>query len=142
MQIDTVVGRWQGDYWWDGADRPKVGFLLVLRRALIGKSRFSGSVRDSLENGMPGEGQVWGKLTDGRLTFTKKMPGHYLIFPDGRLVKVNGTHSLIHYEGDWFADHQEFRGRWSIDAPTYEPGDIINTGFWAARKEITVLHKS
>jgi hypothetical protein len=143
MQFDALIGRWQGQYWWDSGrwqgeywwysrDRPQVAFLLVLHRTWVEKGDFIGSVRDNLDNGMPGDGLIWGTMTDGRLIFTKKMPVKYSRGENGSSIKGVGPHPLIHYDGYWFDADQEFRGSWHMDVPRHVS---FNTGFWIARKE-------
>jgi hypothetical protein len=121
MQFDALSGRWQGRYWHDWGVAPGgVPFQLILREAVIGRHQFVGTVRDDPGNGMPGEGEIDGILIDGQISFVKRMPVTYRHLYDqntgqaGPLIEGEGAHLSIHYVGDWFPLHQEFRGTWFI----------------------------
>jgi hypothetical protein len=103
----------------------------------MGQDRFVGTVRDDPLNGMPGDGEIDGTLIGSSISFIKRMPVTYsrVYYDDnvtrGPLIAGIGPHPIIHYVGDWFPAHHEFRGTWVISID-----NRLTMGFWKANKEV------
>jgi hypothetical protein len=84
-QSIDISGLWKGSYFYDQggigpSDGLGVGFELRLRQVWWQRAfgRFSGTVRDDPDRGMPGEGRVDGSAREGAIRITKRMPFMYL----------------------------------------------------------------
>jgi hypothetical protein len=133
-----VGGRWLGEYRYDGKPGVYVavspsGFTLELEEAGFGF--FSGKVQDDPKTGMPDLGRIRGWRGWSKIFFVKRMPVRtvHSVDPETgelseRIQDPRRRHPAILYNGRWYAEAGELRGKWRI----LRSG---TTGIWFARRE-------
>lgn len=149
-----VTGRWRGVYSYDATERipglRPVPFMLILDQGWLG--RFTGTVVDDADLGMPGTGAISGRVSYPHIEFTKQMPVAYVRTLDGRKITlreyvIEHEHPCEHdvpakpvlYRGE-FSDAEHVDGTWIIPAgPIPLPGGRAmrgaeSTGKWTLEK--------
>jgi len=104
-----------------------VSFTLELKDGWFGI--FSGTVQDDPKEGMPGRGNIRGKVTGMEVEFTKRMPVAYVRTPTGQmernvslrkygvsLEEEAAEHPPIFYHGRYLPDQDSIAGEWRIPA--------------------------
>ncbi|MCW1926186.1 hypothetical protein OKA05_26750 [Luteolibacter arcticus] len=93
-----------------------MGFELHLRQSWVQRviGRFSGTVTDEPQRGMPGIGQITGGFRGQSIRFTKRMPVSYIV-QEGRSISVRQWLCELGYDPGRDIPHQPvlYRGRFS-----------------------------
>src|SRR6266850_1894551 len=127
-RLKKVTGTWHGTYSYDPVEhipkREPVPFTLELKQGWFG--RFTGTVTDHGQHGMPGIGIVKGYFSFPRIKFTKQMPVSYVATTDGRSITIREylieqghtcerdvPHTPIYYAGE-FSSSNRAQGEWII----------------------------
>lgn len=136
-RLKKVTGTWHGTYGYAPVEhipkREPVPFTLELKQGWFG--RFTGTVTDHGQHGMPGIGSVEGYFSFPRIEFTKQMPVCYVATTDGRSITMREhlieqghscerdvLHMPIFYEGE-FSSSSRAQGTWIIRAGPVSLGD-------------------
>jgi hypothetical protein len=154
--LRKVTGVWRGIHRYDFLQpmlKPgAVSFTLVLRQNRFG--RFTGTITEDPENGMPGTGVVEGHFTFPHIEFTKQMPVCHVVTHTGKRMTLRDyliqkgysyEHGVlrrpIHYQGTFSAPKQA-QGIWIIRAGQISllHGKAVqlpeSRGNWSIEKEV------
>jgi hypothetical protein len=133
MSPKDISGLWKGAYFYDHTDLQQtatngVSFELSLTQTRWQRwfGEFAGTVTDDVKCGLPGIGEIQGRVTGDHIRFSKTMPICYLS-SEGRLISLsdylrkNGfelgcdfPHPPVKYEGV-FSSATDASGTWLIE---------------------------
>lgn len=119
MLTEQIKGKWDGFYAYDAPRIKKTtGFGQTFFTIEINETngcKFSGTVQDDVATGgMEELGIIEGELDGGIVFFRKRMPVNSAVLQDGRRIKRNRPHPVIHYRGEYFPIEKKMQGVWKI----------------------------